>query len=69
MRSRKVIYIGLGSNVGDRLHYIQNAIDSIHYGIGSIVNISSCYENPAIGFEGDNFIKSSVEEIIQNSIQ
>ena len=61
MSTRKVIYIGLGSNVGDRLHYIQNAIDSIHYGIGSIVNISSCYENPAIGFEGDNFINLCIK--------
>ena len=61
MSTRKVIYIGLGSNVGDRLYYIQNAIDSIHYGIGSIVNISSCYENPAIGFEGDNFINLCIK--------
>ena len=61
MSTRKVIYIGLGSNVGDRLYYIQNAIDSIHYGIGSIVKISSCYENPAIGFEGDNFINLCIK--------
>lgn len=61
MSTRKVIYIGLGSNVGDRLYYIQNAIDSIHYGIGSIVNISSCYESPAIGFEGDNFINLCIK--------
>ena len=61
MSTRKVIYIGLGSNVGDRLYYIQNAIDSIHYGIGTTVKISSCYENPAIGFEGDNFINLCIK--------
>ena len=61
MSTRKVIYIALGSNVGDRLYYIQNAIDSIHYGIGTIVKISSCYKNPAIGFEGDNFINLCIK--------
>ena len=61
MSSRKVIYIGLGSNQGDRLNYIQNAIDSIHSSIGTITKISSCYENPSIGFDGDYFINLCLE--------
>ncbi len=52
MNIRRVIYLGIGSNVGNRLDYIQNAIDSIHSNVGTISKISSCYENPAVGFDG-----------------
>tara|TARA_B100001564_G_scaffold359461_1_gene381389 strand:+ start:133 stop:1257 length:1125 start_codon:yes stop_codon:yes gene_type:complete len=61
MSIRKVIYIGLGSNEGDRLNYLQNAVDAIHSSIGTIAKISSCYENPAMGFEGNNFINLCIE--------
>ena len=61
MSDQKHIYIGLGSNVGDRLSYLQLAIDSIHYEVGSILKISSCYQTPAMGFEGDAFINACIE--------
>lgn len=61
MSIRKVIYLGLGSNVGNRLNYIQNAIDAIHSNVGTINKISSCYENPAVGFDGDSFINLCLE--------
>ena len=44
MQEQKPIYIGLGSNTGDRLYYLQSAVDAIHYEVGSVVAISSCYE-------------------------
>ena len=56
MIEQKLVYIGIGSNVGNRFQHIQSAIDSIHYEVGSIIEISCCYESPAIGFNGNDFI-------------
>lgn len=61
MQEQKPIYIGLGSNTGDRLYYLQSAVDAIHYEIGSVVAISSCYATPALGFEGDTFLNACLE--------
>ena len=44
MREQKRIYIGLGSNVGNRFLQLQSAIDAINYEIGSIASISNCYK-------------------------
>lgn len=61
MTIQKQIYIGLGSNVGNRFSYLQLAIESIHYEIGSITAISNCYETPSMGFKGDNFLNACIE--------
>ena len=61
MQEQKPIYIGLGSNTGDRLYYLQSAVDAIHYEVGSVVAISSCYTTPALGFEGDTFLNACLE--------
>ena len=61
MSVQKGIFIGLGSNVGDRLSYLQLAVDTIHYEVGSILKLSSCYETPAMGFEGDPFLNACIE--------
>ena len=58
---QKKIYIGLGSNVGNRFSYLQTAIEAIHYEIGSIRAISNCYETPSMGFKGDNFLNACIE--------
>ena len=41
------MYIGLGSNEGDRLHHLKSAIEELRKEI-SILKISSIYENPAL---------------------
>ena len=61
MTIQKQIYIGLGSNVGNRFSYLQTAIEAIHYEIGSITAISNCYETPSMGFKGDNFLNACIE--------
>ncbi|WP_151895284.1 2-amino-4-hydroxy-6-hydroxymethyldihydropteridine diphosphokinase [Patiriisocius marinistellae] len=50
------IYLGLGSNMGNRFEHLQAAVDAIFKKIGSVVKISSVYETPAIGFEGGDFL-------------
>lgn len=46
----------MGSNLGNRFEYLQQAVDAIFEEIGVIVKISSVYETPAMGFEGGDFL-------------
>ena len=46
--------------MGDRFVNIQNAVDSLFKEVGSILKISSIYETPAIGFEGEPFLNCAV---------
>ena len=46
--------------MGDRFAYLQNAIDALFMEIGAIVKISSVYETPAMGFEGDSFLNCAI---------
>ena len=56
------VYLSIGSNKGDRLNNIQNALELLNHKIGSISKISSVYENPPIGFESEmNFYNLCVE--------
>ena len=54
-------YIGIGSNEGDRLLYLQKALFSISDQLGIIRSVSSVYESPALGFEGENFLNACLE--------
>lgn len=45
------VVLGLGSNMGDRLQTIKKAIELIREEIGSVLQVSKIYENPAQGFE------------------
>jgi len=46
--------------MGNRFENLQRAVDSVFEKIGSIVKISSVYETPAMGFEGDPFLNCAV---------
>ena len=61
MTDAKTVLIGIGSNTGDRLTYLQSAVDAIHTQIGSIHQLSRLYQTPALGFEGADFINGSLK--------
>lgn len=46
--------------MGNRFEYLQNAVNLIFEEIGSIIKISSVYETPAMGFEGEPFLNCAV---------
>jgi 2-amino-4-hydroxy-6-hydroxymethyldihydropteridine diphosphokinase len=48
-QSTKTVYILLGNNLGDRFHYIQQAINEIEKTCGNIILSSSVYETEAWG--------------------
>ncbi|OBX25707.1 2-amino-4-hydroxy-6-hydroxymethyldihydropteridine diphosphokinase [Gelidibacter algens] len=58
------VYIALGSNKGDRLKHLQDAIDLIFKKIGKINSISRVYNTPALGFDEstapDDFLNSCI---------
>lgn len=45
------VYIALGSNKGDRLKHLQDAVDLIFKNIGKINIIARVYNTPALGFD------------------
>ncbi len=42
--------------MGNRFEHLQAAVDTIFEEVGHIVRISSIYETPALGFEGNDFL-------------
>ncbi len=51
MNASHKVYIALGSNKGDRLKHLQDAVNLIFRRIGKINSISRVYNTPALGFE------------------
>ncbi|RIA10798.1 2-amino-4-hydroxy-6-hydroxymethyldihydropteridine diphosphokinase [Flavobacteriaceae bacterium MAR_2010_72] len=60
MKEIHKVYLALGSNVGDRLKHLQDAVNLIFERIGKIIIISNVYNTPAYGFEGDDFLNTCV---------
>ena len=61
MTPTKIVYIGLGSNKGNKLEYLQSAIDAIFEKIGFVSKISKVYTTPAFGFKGDDFYNACIK--------
>ena len=55
MSLTKTTHLSLGSNIGDKLNNLQDAIFAIHKTAGEVVRISPVYESSAWGFEAENF--------------
>ncbi|MGX1928827.1 2-amino-4-hydroxy-6-hydroxymethyldihydropteridine diphosphokinase [Flagellimonas sp. 2504JD4-2] len=60
MGQKQQVYLSLGSNMGNRFLTLQNALFSIQKKAGEILAVSSVYENPAVGFEGDDFLNTCI---------
>ncbi|MTE28186.1 2-amino-4-hydroxy-6-hydroxymethyldihydropteridine diphosphokinase [Winogradskyella ouciana] len=61
MISTKSVYIALGSNKGNKLQYLQSAVDAIFKTVGAVKKISKVYETPALGFDGDDFYNTCIK--------
>ena len=59
MKTHKV-YLSLGSNKGDRLKHLQDAVDLIFKRIGKVNSISKVYNTPSFGFESDDFLNTCI---------
>ncbi len=61
MKTPHLIHISLGSNIGNRLDFLQKAIHRIYESVGDVVKISGVYQTPAWGFESDDFYNACIE--------
>ena len=61
MTPTKTVYIALGSNKGNKLEYLQSAVDAIFNKVGLVSKISKVYTTPALGFEGDDFYNACIK--------
>ena len=69
MSTQHQVILSLGSNQGNRLQNIQNAIDSLHLFVGTVVKVSNLYETPAWGFDGEAFYNCALLLNTQNSAE
>ena len=60
MNSPRSYYIALGSNDGNRMQLLQQALDKIYAEIGEVLAISKVYETPAWGFNGNAFLNACI---------
>ncbi|WP_300437839.1 2-amino-4-hydroxy-6-hydroxymethyldihydropteridine diphosphokinase [Christiangramia sp.] len=60
MKSPKTVILALGSNLGDRRGFMQQALEKIHENIGWILEVSRIYETPAWGFKGNSFLNACI---------
>lgn len=58
-----VVYLSLGSNIGDRAQYLSDAVEVLNNDVNvAITKISSIYETEPVGYEQqDQFLNMAVE--------
>lgn len=61
MKIQRIIYLSLGSNQGNKLENLQNAVNAIAKKLGAILNVASIYKTPALGFNGNEFLNTCVK--------
>jgi deoxyguanosine kinase len=52
---QNIVYLSLGSNIGDKKHNLHLAIDLIHQWVATVVDVSSIYQSKSWGFDGLDF--------------
>lgn len=61
MGPKHLIHLSLGSNLDNKLLYLEKAIQAIHKSIANVTKVSSVYRTPAWGFEGNDFFNICIE--------
>ncbi|WP_333780778.1 2-amino-4-hydroxy-6-hydroxymethyldihydropteridine diphosphokinase [Tenacibaculum pacificus] len=61
MKTQQTTYLSIGTNKGNRLENLQNAIDLIASKIGVVQQIASVYETPSLGFDGADFYNTCIK--------
>jgi 2-amino-4-hydroxy-6-hydroxymethyldihydropteridine diphosphokinase len=61
MKIQRTTYLSLGSNLGNKLLNLQQAVDFIAQKVGRVVKISSVYKTKSWGFESDDFLNCCIE--------
>lgn len=54
-------YLSLGTNLGDKLKNLQEAVDQLNRTVGHITKVSSVYRTKSLGFDGNDFYNICIE--------
>jgi 2-amino-4-hydroxy-6-hydroxymethyldihydropteridine diphosphokinase len=66
LKIQRTTYLSLGTNQGNKLENLQNAIDLIADKVGSIQKISSVYKTASWGFDSDDFFNICLKVTTQH---
>ena len=69
MKSQHQVILSIGSNQGNRLKNIENCIELVHKGVGTIIKVSRLFETPSWGFDSDSFYNCALLIHSSNSAQ
>ena len=61
MKIQRITYLSLGTNQGNKIDNLQNAIDLIANKVGAIQKISSVYKTASWGFDSDDFFNACLK--------
>tara|TARA_B110000902_G_scaffold226946_1_gene265928 strand:- start:416 stop:1540 length:1125 start_codon:yes stop_codon:yes gene_type:complete len=61
MKIQHITYLSLGTNQGNKIYNLQNAINLIADKVGTIQKISSVYKTASWGFDSDNFFNACLK--------
>jgi len=61
MKIQRTTYLSLGSNLGNKLEHLQNAVNLIAQKAGRIVKVSSVYKTKSWGFKSEDFYNICIE--------
>ena len=61
MKIQRITYISIGTNQGDKLTNIQQAINLIAVKIGAVLKVASVYETASWGFNSNNFYNTCIK--------
>ncbi|CAM1360417.1 2-amino-4-hydroxy-6-hydroxymethyldihydropteridinediphosphokinase [Tenacibaculum litoreum] len=61
MKIQRITYISIGTNQGDKLANIQQAINLIADKIGAVLKVASVYETASWGFDSNNFYNTCIK--------
>ncbi|MFC2634854.1 MAG: 2-amino-4-hydroxy-6-hydroxymethyldihydropteridine diphosphokinase [Capnocytophaga granulosa] len=56
-----MVFLSLGSNLGNRAQYLQHALFLLHREVSKVVKVSPLYESPAWGFSSEPFYNICAE--------
>lgn len=62
-RQEHIVYLGLGSNLGDRARYLELAIEEIRIRVGRITAVSRVMETAPVDFDSEHLFLNQVIEV------
>ena len=59
-KEQHIVYLSLGTNLGDKFRNLQDALDEIALRVGAVEAVSSFIETEPLGFESENTFLNAV---------